>query len=134
MTKNVTLNIDPRNVQTRTCLSPESFKEECPLNVLRFAKILSQIISSNVVYYDAFYWGGMVEYELAWIFGEKEEVIVQIADSKDQKQFCTINAESITHSEGNTLQTALKYLGVNMSSGYFLPHTRGFDWTEQRVR
>jgi len=130
----IMLDVDPLKVQPNTCLSLEGFQMGIPSSILQYAKVLCKIIKSHVVYYDVCYWGGMIEYELAWVFGDQEEVCVQLAETKKQDMMKRITATSETTLKGEVLQYSLAKLGVKMSSGFFLPHTRSFDWAPNQVR
>lgn len=106
-----------------------------PAQVLRVAKQLYLETQNSVVFYSCFFWGGSIEIEYAWIFDGPERLIYRLGDSEDQvsSQILEVGENSEKELEGDVLCLALQALSCNLSTGFFAPHTRGFDWERVRI-
>ncbi|CAG0930134.1 hypothetical protein TFLX_01611 [Thermoflexales bacterium] len=101
------------------------------LGLLRFLKFVSLSTHSNVSFYHASMWGGDLEEEFAWIFGDEDKVLVsQAEDYENVVEYQYLNHELISRMEfqSNVLTFTLRQHGVELPSYYFAPHTRGFAW------
>lgn len=128
------LEIDMAKVEANHHLSGKAFDMEMPCHILHFAKYLSQKINSTVVYYDVEFWGGAVEYELAWIFNQSEQAIINKPNIHEESFIKKITPDIESTIEGNVLRYALAKLDCQLQNGFFLPHTRSFPWIEHKVR
>lgn len=109
-----------------------------PTSFLAFLHRLSRATGELVSFYGASTWGGDWEYAYAWVFdgtGDADKVYtrstrdvpgIQVWDPRlpDRPR------ETIV--DGDVLTLTLDHYGGYPDGGYFLPHTRGFDWERWR--
>ncbi len=86
--------------------------------------------SVPVTYYACSMWGGDVDEEAAWVFAETD--LVYRYQSRTETRETDASGQRLIHS--GVLSLALAHHGIYLpSSGYFAPHTRGFDWKCRRL-
>jgi hypothetical protein len=101
-----------------------------PLGLLRFLGELHDACQVPVTYYLCRTFGGHVDEEAAWIFGATDLVCRHLGPTKTR---VTDPSRERIVADG-VLALALAHHGIRLpESGYFAPHTRGFDWARQRI-
>lgn len=104
--------------------------EKPPVGLLRFLGDLHDTCHVPVTYYACRMWGGDVEEEAAWIFAGTD--LVYRYRSPTETRETDARGQRIIQS--GVLPLALAHHGLSLApSGYFAPHTRGFDWKGRRL-
>lgn len=105
------------------------------VEVLRVAKKLSAVTSTPVAFYYCFCWGGDVEVEYAWIFGNSERVLIR--SKKDGSQsvngFLEFTCDHELECDEDVLVRTLQSLSCALPTPFFAPHARGFPWHLHRL-
>ena len=131
----ISLSIDLSKIEVALGFQVDELYDEALLDVLHFAKALSQKTQSTVSYYDVLFWGGDTEYELAWIFNDgEEEVLIKGFDDTESAPVKIFTSKTEATINCNILQYTLSKHGCNLASGFFLPHSREFPWREHKVK
>lgn len=123
--------IDMGAVKTALGFSGEDISAIEP--AIRFAKHFSQHTGETILYYDTFFWGGLIEYELAWVFSDKETVFIKGQDSGSNDIISKMTATETETINGDALRMALAELECIIPSPYFAPHTRDFPWPHYKI-
>ncbi len=132
---NISLNINLSKVEAALGFQTDELYHDGLLDVLHFAKALSQKIQSTVSYYDVLFWGGEPEYELAWIFNDgEEEVLIKGRDDLEGGLVKIFTSKTESTIDCNILQYTLSKHGCNLASGFFLPHSREFPWRDHKIK
>jgi len=106
---------------------------EPPVGLLGYVQKLSAQLSSPVMYYSCFMWGGNVEFEAAWAFTPTQHTYsTQISVSAPPKVRCIDAQGNETLISGDALRQGLSHLQIELPSPYFAPHTRRFPWAAHR--
>jgi len=110
-------------------------------NILAFCKQLSSDIGGPVCYFETTYWGGQIEYELGCVFdGDREAYLAAIPESptvcnrSEKFHGEPLNIGKDAPDQDDILRRVLIHLGCRMDSGFFTPHTRGFEWDVHRAK
>ena len=92
-------------------------------------------VNAPVVYYYGMTWAGDDELEYAWVYGEREQVLIRMHSEAGpgRGRLLEIVAEAETEHAESVLVRALSSLSCKLSDDFFVPHTRGFPWREYRV-
>jgi hypothetical protein len=102
--------------------------------MLQFLHELSITVESPVLYYSSFMWGGDVEFEASWVFAPQQfTYITQIEGCAEPTVRCIDDVGRESIEVGDALQKGLLHLGVDLPTGFFALHTRGFPWEDYRV-
>jgi hypothetical protein len=102
------------------------------IEFLRYLKMLSSITDTTVCYYHHMSGAEMtVHREFAWIFGKNECVFVRHGGTSVMRYTNTEKQELSTRN--TVLMLMLQYYGLNLSTSYFAPHTRHFNWAKHAV-
>jgi hypothetical protein len=119
------LDIDPPGLRDLIQTEPP------PAPFLRFLKDIHIVSGVPVTYYATAMWGGDIESEYAWVFDDREVVYAYRSD-EEIVEVVEVDRQGRRSRQGDVLQLALAHLGLQLPTGYFAPHTRGFDWTPFR--
>jgi ankyrin repeat protein len=114
---------DPRTISG---LAPHDWP---PAAMLRRLADLARRCRTPVCYYRMETFGGTVNREVAWVFGDQHHLLFFHSTHKSTIAFTDAGRAS---PGGDVLQRALTLIGVEESSGWFEPHTSGYDWESRR--
>jgi len=103
--------------------------------VLRVAKRLAVDSKSTVAYYYCFCWGGDVEVEYSWVFGDSERVLIRqsVNDTVALNRLVEIDLADERERDEDVLVRTLSAVGCDLPTPFFAPHTRSWEWQNFRV-
>jgi hypothetical protein len=107
-----------------------SLDEVPPAAFLGFLDELHRSTGAVVSYYACETWGGAVELEFAWVFGERRRAYVH----RSAEGTVEIDDEGRHLRDAEILTLVLAHHGVRSATGWFAPHTRSFEWAPFAVR
>lgn len=105
------------------------------IEVLRVTKKLSVDTQSPVAFYYCFCWGGEVEVEYAWLFEERERVLIRESKNvpRNVNRLLEINPDAEIEHDDDVLVRTLRSLKCDLPTPYFAPHTSRFAWDQYRL-
>jgi len=102
-----------------------------PIGLLSYLKGLALETQSTVVFYSCSMWGGDVEREYAWIFGDTELALVGLQSETPggPRPVAILEPSEPTRVvTGDVLVSTLRHLSLALPAPFFAPHTRAFPW------
>lgn len=133
ITENIDLDAQTCPIDYATLFKqhPDSSDESLPPeDFLKYLHYLAAKLKTNIVYYSVFIWGGVLEFEYAFHFGEQEAGYIIMASENNSKVACVMNSVKLEVLQCDILQTSINYLGGRMKDGYCTLHTRSFEWSD----
>ncbi|MEZ4453705.1 MAG: ankyrin repeat domain-containing protein [Nannocystaceae bacterium] len=111
-------------------LSPRAWP---PAPTLYALKDMSIQTGSPIVLYRGEMWGGDIDLEAAWVPGWASAEPDRVLWHAEGGAFVATASSRPTPLGRDVPRAALEYLRVRLPSAYFLPHTRGFEWSRARI-
>ncbi|HEY2516685.1 MAG TPA: hypothetical protein VGI39_37705 [Polyangiaceae bacterium] len=105
---------------------------ECDRPPRRFLQFLAELrarCEQPVTYYLGRTWGGDMEGEAAWVFADRQVLYCH----RTPDEVVVVDGDGRRLARGDVLRLALANHGLHLPTGYFAPHTRGFDWATRRL-
>jgi len=127
------LEIDPMRVSEECSIDAEALP---PRALLGHLKYLARETRTPFVFYSCAMWGGDVEAEYAWVFGESDVALVSLSPNSPggpRPVAIVTPSEPTRIVTGDTLVLALAHLSLELPTPFFAPHTRSFPWARYKL-
>lgn len=107
-----------------------------PIGFLSYLKRLALETQSTFVFYSCSMWGGDVECEYAWLFGDTERALVSLRPEIPGAPRPLAILEPLKPTRvvtGDVLVSTLGHLSLDLPTPFFAPHTRSFAWSKYKL-
>jgi len=125
--------IDRIRVAESCSLAPEAVP---PNSFLSHLKRLALETRSTFAFYSCSMWGGDVECEYAWVFGDSERALIGLQPEMPGAARLLAILEPLEPTRvvtGDVLVSTLGHLSLDLPTPYFAPHTRSFPWAKSKL-
>lgn len=114
-------------------LQEEIIGEFPPTSFFRWLKQVAAETDSDLAFFRSFMWGGDTEYEYVWLFGSREEASLVLQPRYTSTVARVDKKSEVKQFELDLLSDTLAYLGAPIPATFWLPHFRGFVWSDYKI-